>query len=73
MRDVIAFRSEIGDFITTTLILVGCALVLVVGIAVVLLLMDHEAADISRPEVDAWCAEYMPDTPRSECKTDTAW
>ena len=67
-----ALRSEIGDFLTTTLILGGCALVLVVGIAVVLLLTDHEAAYISRPEVDAWCAEYMPDTPRAECKPDTA-
>ena len=66
-------KSEIGEFITTTLILVGCALVLVVGIAVVLLLTDHERADISRADVDAWCAEYMPDTPRSECRPDTAW
>ena len=66
-------RSEIGDFITATLILVGCALVLVVGIAVVLLHTDHEGADISRAEVDTWCAEYTPKTPRSECNPDTAW
>ena len=68
-----ALPSEIGEFITTTLIFVGCALVLVVGIAFVLLLTDHEATDISRPEVDAWCAEYMPDTPRLDCNPDTAW
>ena len=30
-----ALRSEIGDFIITMLILVGCAFVLVIGIAVV--------------------------------------
>ena len=66
-------RSEIGDFITATLILVGCALVLVVGIAVFLFLIDDAGADIGNSEVDAWCAEYMPDTPRSECKPDTAW
>ena len=68
-----ALRSEIGDFITTTLILFGCALVLVVGIAVFLFLIDDAGADIGNSEVDAWCAEYMPDTPRSECRPDTAW
>ena len=67
-----ALRSEIGDFITTTLILVGCALVLVVGIAVFLFLIDDAGVDIGNSEVDAWCAEYMPDTPRAECKPDTA-
>ena len=68
-----ALRSETGEFITTTLILVGCALVLVVGIAVFLFLTDDAGADIGNSEVDAWCAEYMPDTPRPECKPDTAW
>ena len=68
-----ALKSEIGDFITTTLILVGCALVLVVGIAVFLFRIDDAGADIGNSEVDAWCAEYMPDTPRSECRPDTAW
>ena len=68
-----ALKSEIGDFITTTLILVGCALVLVIGIAVFLFLIDDAGADIGNSEVDAWCAEYMPDTPRPECKPDTAW
>ena len=68
-----ALKSEMGDFITTTLILVGCALVLVVGIAVFLFLIDDAGADIGNSEVDAWCAEYMPDTPRSECRPDTAW
>ena len=57
-----ALRSEIGDFITTTLILVGCALVLVVGIAVFLFLIDDAGADIGNSEVGARCAEYMPDT-----------
>ena len=68
-----ALRSEIGEFITTTLILVGCALVLVVGIAVFLFLIDDAGADIGNSEVDAWYAEYMHNTPRSECKPDTAW
>ena len=68
-----ALKSKIGDFITTTLILVGCALVLVVGIAVFLFLIDDAGADIGNSEVDAWCAEYMPDAPRSECRPDTAW
>ena len=68
-----ALRSEIGDIMTTTLIFVGCAFVLVVGIAVFLFLTDDAGADIGNSEVDAWCAEYMPDTPRSECKPDTAW
>ena len=67
-----ALKSEIGDFITTTLIIVGCVLVLVVGIAVFLFLIDDAGADIGNSEVDAWCAEYMPDTPRAECKPDTA-
>ena len=54
------------------LILVRCALVLLVGIAVFLFLIDDAGADIGNSEVDAWCAEYMPDTPRAECKPDTA-
>ena len=68
-----ALKSEIGDFITTTLILVGCAFVSAMGVVIVLFLTDDAGADIGNSEVDAWCAEYMPDTPRSECMPETAW
>ena len=68
-----ALRSETGEFITTTLILVGCAFVLAMGIVIVLFITDDAGADIGNSEVDAWCVEYMPDTPRSECRPDTAW
>jgi len=26
-----------------------------------------------KEEIDAWCAEHMPTTPRSECNPPTAW
>ena len=42
------------------------------GVIIVLFLTDDAGADIGNSEVDAWCAEYMPDTPRAECKPDTA-
>ena len=67
-----ALRSEIGNFITTTLILVGFAFVLAMEVVNVLFLTDDAGPDIGNSEVDAWCAEYMPDTPRAECKPDTA-
>jgi len=67
-----ALRSEIGDFITTTLILVGFAFVLAMEVVNVLFLTDDAGTDIGNSEVGAWCAEYMPDTPRAECKPDTA-
>ena len=68
-----ALRSEIGDIITTMLILVGCVLVVAVGITIFLILTDDGGADIGNSEVHAWYAEYMHNTPRSDCNPDTAW
>jgi len=35
-------------------------------------LADYAGADIGNSEVDDWCAEYMPNTPRPESNPDTA-